>query len=185
MTEKEKINGMNKEELELLRSLARTGKEVVAREYETNLKLYFRKVEDQEGKEDTYTFPNVTIHGETLLTYGYENPDGKLLGKITVNFYGGYGARDEYGAEITVAKSGEIEVETLTEGYQGYDADTFRYPSKLITQGEDLLLEPAKAAANKFSDFEFLKEEAPTIAISKNGIKIGKTFIPMIQLLGQ
>ncbi len=164
-----------KEGLKAARRDGTEEKKVLAVATETTHELYFRKINGA-----LMAHPVVIIKGEND-----HNPHEPAK-KITINFYGGYGAREEYGAEITFRPDGQIlTAEALPKGMQGYDGDSYRVPSKIILLDDGVSLELAETSGGKdrLGNDGQIDKEAPKIVISKKGVQVGDTFVPMEEIL--
>ncbi|EET89894.1 MAG: hypothetical protein LVQ97_04665 [Candidatus Micrarchaeales archaeon] len=149
-----------------------TEKKVIDTDSETELRLYFN---EEEGHVIAY--PEVVISARQRAGYDSATDTFNKTTKISINFYGGSGAREEYGAEIVIEKDGGLTAEALPSGYRGYDADTYRVDSKIVYSEDGLYLVPLTDKESK------LGAQAPKILISKKGITVGDKFISMNSIL--
>lgn len=147
-------------------------KKVIDTDSKTELHLYFN---EEEGHVIAY--PEVVISARQRTEYDDATNTFSKTTKISINFYGGEGAREEYGAEIVIEKDGSLMAKALPSGYRGYDADTYRVDSKIVYSEDGLYLVPL---TDKESE---LGAQAPKILISKKGITVGDKFIPMSSIL--
>jgi len=147
-------------------------KKVIDADAETEFHLYF-----SEEKGHVIAYPELVISASRKLEYDNDaNAFGKIA-RISINFYGGSGAREEYGAKIVVGKDGSITAEPLPSGYQGYDSDTYRADSKIVYSEDGLCLVPLVKGNSE------LGAQAPKVLISKKGITVEDKFIPMDKIL--